>query len=164
MSMSIKKLFATKKVVAIGGAVALTLGLSGAAFAYFTTTGGGTGTGAVGSPSALVIHQASIAYSNDPTNALLPGTSATVTFTVDNPSSGNQQLGTISLASWTSDKAGCNSVTQPTWITMVPDVVNTDYAPGSSQAVSGSSVITFNNTETPQNACVGAVLTFTYAS
>jgi hypothetical protein len=161
------KRFMNKKVAAIGLAAGITLGGAGAAFAFFTTTGGGTGTGAVGNPSALVIHQNSITYSNATPpgeDALVPGTSATVTFTVDNNATSNQQLGTISLASWTSDKAGCDSVTDPGWITMTNDVVSHDYAPGTGQAVSGNSVITFNNLEVPQNVCAGAALTFTYAS
>jgi hypothetical protein len=159
------KRFMNKKVAAIGLAAGLALGVAGAAFAYFTTSGSGTGTGTVGNASGLVLHQASITYSNAGSdNALLPGTSATVTFTVDNNSSGNQQLGTVSLASWTSNKTGCDSVTDPGWITMTPDVVNTDYNPGSGQTVSGSSVITFNDEAVAQNVCAGAALTFTYAS
>jgi hypothetical protein len=159
------KRFMNKKVAAIGLATGLALGAAGAAFAYFQTSGSGTGTGTVGNASGLVIHQASINYSNALTdNALVPGTSATVTFTVDNNSSGQQQLGTISLASWASNKTGCDSVDDPGWITMTPDVVNTDYAPGTAQVVSGSSVITFNDLAVPQNVCAGASLTFTYAS
>ena len=38
----------TKKIIAAGATVALTLGIAGTAFAYFTSTGSGTGQGAVG--------------------------------------------------------------------------------------------------------------------
>jgi hypothetical protein len=162
------KRFMTKKVAVIGLAAGLLLGGAGAAFAYFTTSGGGTGTGTTGSPSALVIHQASITYSNSATdNTLMPGTSATVTFTVDNNSSGQQQLGTISLASWTSGSPStCSSAVtgESGWFTMTPDAVNQDYAPGTGQTVPGSSVITFNDLAMAQNACAGQTLTFTYAS
>ena len=153
--------------VATGAAI---LGGGGAAFAYFTTTGSGTGTGTVGSSQALTIHQTGIVYGNAGNdNALVPGTSATVTFTVDNPSSGHQQLGTIHLQSWSSNKAGCNSSAdngaETTWITMPDVAVNQDYAPGSGQAVTPTGTITFNNlATTDQSACKGATLTFNYTA
>ncbi len=53
MSISIKKLFVNKKVVAIAAAGALTLGIGGAAFAYFTSTGSATGTGSVGTDTSM---------------------------------------------------------------------------------------------------------------
>ncbi|MGD0985616.1 MAG: hypothetical protein ABSA65_17665 [Acidimicrobiales bacterium] len=162
-----KSLSKTRRIVAVGLTVGLTLGVASAAFAYFTTTGSGTGSGTVGTATAMTINQASITYSNSPTNAFVPGTSATVTFTVDNPSSGNQDLGTISLASWASGSPlTCGSTVsgQSDWFTMTPDVVNTDYAPGNALAVTGNSVITFNNEDTAQNACAGQTITFTYSA
>ncbi len=45
------KRFMNKKVVAIGLAAGMTLGAAGAAFAYFTTTGSGTGSATTGSAS-----------------------------------------------------------------------------------------------------------------
>lgn len=156
-----------RKKLAVVAAVA-TVGTVGGivAHAYFSTTGSGSGNGTVGSSSAMTIHQASIVYSNAATdNALVPGTSATVTFTVDNPSSGHQLLNTIHLASVTSNKAGCDSTSQPTWITMPDVVVNHDYAPGSGQAVTPTGTITFNDdSANPQDACKGATLTFNYTS
>ncbi|MCU1363401.1 MAG: hypothetical protein JWM55_1229 [Acidimicrobiaceae bacterium] len=56
MSMSIKK-FATKKVVVIGTAVALTLGIAGGAYAYFTASGTGTGSASTGSSTAMTLLQ-----------------------------------------------------------------------------------------------------------
>ena len=53
----------------------------------------GTGTANVGSSSNFVLHS-SLSGGN-----LYPGTSNTVTFTVDNPSPGHQYLNTITLAS-----------------------------------------------------------------
>ena len=147
--------------VATGAAL---LGGGGAAFAYFTSTGSGTGTGTVGSSQALTINQASITY-NGPgsTTALTPGDTATVSFTVDNPG-GNEYVQNISLASWTSDKTGCDSTTDPTWITMPAVTVNHDFGHGNTQAVTGNGTITFNDLSVSQNACQGATLTFNYSS
>jgi hypothetical protein len=47
------KRFMSKKVAVVGIAVGLTLGLSGAAFAYFLSTGTGAGTATVGSASVI---------------------------------------------------------------------------------------------------------------
>jgi hypothetical protein len=157
------KRFMNKKVVAIGLAAGLTLGAAGAAFAYFTTTGSGTGTGVVGTSSNLNINQASITYSNGAN--LVPSSSAVVTFTVDNSASSAQYLASISLASWTSNKTGCDSTDDPGWITMPTVTVGQDFtAATSGQAVTNSGTITFNDLSTvDQDACKGASLTFTYS-
>jgi len=47
----------TKKVLVVGVAVALVIGVGGAAFAYFTTHGSGTGSATVGTPANLNITQ-----------------------------------------------------------------------------------------------------------
>lgn len=90
------------------GATVAAVAISGAAFAYFTTTGDGTGSGTTGASSALVIHGTAA-------TTLYPAASSTVTFTVDNPSPGHQYVNTISLASVTTDAAhttaGCGTIT-----------------------------------------------------
>src|SRR6266536_2513819 len=89
-----------KRVLIPLGIVALAF--AGAAYAYFTSTGSGTGTGTVGSSSAVTLH-------GSVTSNLYPGTSSSVTFTVDNPSPGQERVGTIHLASVTTDggHSGC---------------------------------------------------------
>ena len=157
--------FISRKKAAVMAGVAAVAGGGIVAVAYFTTTGSGSGTGSVGTSAAVTVHQFNIAYSNSLTdNVLLPGTSATVTFTVDNPSSGHQYVNAISLASWTSDKTGCDSLDHPTWITM-PDVsVAHDYAPGNGQTVTPTGTITFNDLAVDQSVCKSASLTFSYPS
>ncbi len=162
-----RRLFSTKRAVAVSAAVATMVAASIGAYAYFTTTGVGSGSGTVGTSSALVIHQDGITYSNAGTdNALMPGTSATVSFTVDNPSSANQQLGTISVSSITTDvaHAGCDTASNPTWFSTTTDVVNHDYAPGNGQAVAGTITVSFNDLGVSQDVCKGAPLTFHYAA
>jgi hypothetical protein len=66
------KRFKNKKMLTIGLVTALVLGLGGAAFAYFTTSGGGTGSATVATPSNLSIHQLG-ATVYDSTIAPLPG-------------------------------------------------------------------------------------------
>ena len=90
MSWTMRK----RAFVALGCVVALAA--AGAAIAYFTSSGSGTGSASVGSSSAVTLH-ATI------TGDLFPGSSSPVAFTVDNPSSGVQRVGTVTLASITVD-------------------------------------------------------------
>src|SRR3954449_13326752 len=97
------KIFTKKRAVAAGAAVAI-LGGSMAAYAYFTTTGSGSGSGTTGTNSALTLHATT-------SPSLYPGSSATVTFTVDNPSPGHQYVTTIHLGSVTTDAGHSACVT-----------------------------------------------------
>jgi hypothetical protein len=69
--------------------VALIAAIGG--WAYFTANGTGSGTAAVGTSSNMTLHGVTV-------GTLYPGTTVPITFTVDNPSTGHQQLGTIYLA------------------------------------------------------------------
>jgi hypothetical protein len=86
------KRFMNKKVATIGLAAGLLLGAGGAAFAYFTNSGGtGTGTGLVGASSNWTVSPTS--FTGGP---LYPGSgSQTGTVTVTNASPGHQLLTTI---------------------------------------------------------------------
>ncbi|MEA2591760.1 MAG: hypothetical protein QOD62_1591, partial [Actinomycetota bacterium] len=58
-----RRLFTTKRGVAVAATVATMLAASIGAYAYFSTTGAGSGSGTVGSSTALAINQAAISYS-----------------------------------------------------------------------------------------------------
>src|SRR5215475_5273053 len=60
-------------------------------WAYFTANGSGSGTASVGTSATLTLHGTA-------GTTLYPGTTSSISFTVDNPSTGHQQLGTIHLA------------------------------------------------------------------
>ena len=123
---------------------------------------------------------------DDPVDAL-PGTSSAVTFTVDNPSSGHQQVGTIHLASINACPSGdtwngtacsnggieitsCESVetgasdtnTANFWM---PDVVsNQDLPTGNGQAITASGTLTMNDLNSSQNTCKNTNLTLNSTS
>jgi hypothetical protein len=173
---SIKK---TKRwvIATTAGALAVT----GIAFAYFSASGSGTGTAAVGTSSALTIH-AAVA------GTLYPGASSAVTFTVDNPSSGHQQLGTIHLASikscvgagssWNGSSCSnggteattCESVetgssdTNAANFWMADTVENQDLASGNGQTVTTNGTLKMNDLSTNQDACKSANLTLNFTS
>jgi hypothetical protein len=160
--------------------VVAVLVIAGTAVAYFMSTGSGTASATVGTSSALVIH-------GTIPSTLYPGTSSAVTYTVDNPSSGHQQVGTIHLASinacpsgdtWNGtacsnagiEIASCESVetgasdttTANFWM---PDVVsNQDLPSGNGQAITASGTLTMNDLNSSQNSCKNANLTLNLTS
>jgi hypothetical protein len=104
MNMSLKKLFSTKKAVAIGGAVALTLGLAGGAFAYFTSTGNGTGSATVGSATSWTVGETGTPSGGPlyPDAAIGGANVQTDTYTVTNGGSGSQNLTSVVVSVATS--------------------------------------------------------------
>jgi hypothetical protein len=141
--------FLTKRRVALLLVTAVAAIAAAAGYAYFTSTGSGTGTASVGSSSAVTLHGTT-------SGTLYPGSSGTVSFTVDNPSNGNEYVGTIHLASVTTD-AGHSACVMSDFT--MPDVtVNHDFAPGSGQAVTPTGTLTMADNGN-QDACQGAPLT-----
>jgi len=144
----------TKKRVLVLAAVAAVAAIGTTAFAYFTTTGSGTGSAAVGTSSALTLHGTTA-------STLYPGTSSVVNFTVDNPSPGAQHLGTITLVSVTTD-AGHSGCTMSDF-TMPAVVANENFANGNAQAVTATGTLTMADNGN-QDACKGAPLTLNLSS
>jgi hypothetical protein len=144
MSQSMKR----RVLVVLGTVVAIAA--VGAAIAYFTTSGSGTGSASVGSSSAVTIH-------GSPAGALFPGSSTTVNFTVDNPSSGSQRVNSIQLESVTTDAGHSGCVM--TDFTMPNVTVSQTFPSGNGQAVTATGTLTMANTALNQDACQGAPLT-----
>jgi hypothetical protein len=148
-----------RALIALSATCALVV--AGAAIAYFSSSGSGTATATVGSSSAVTL-KATV------TGSLYPGTSSSVAFTVDNPSSGKQRVGTISLEKITPDAghASCSAVitgANPDF-TMADVAVNKVYGSGNGQAVTPTGSLTMNDTGVSQDACQGATLTLTLKS
>ncbi|HVD37546.1 MAG TPA: hypothetical protein VNC15_01800 [Solirubrobacterales bacterium] len=148
-----------RAVVALSGIAALAI--AAGAYAYFTSTGSGTATAKVGTSSAVTL-KGTVAGN------LYPGASSQVSFTVDNPSSGAQRVGTITLTGITVD-AG-HSTCSVTISGGNPDFsmpavpVNATFPSGNGQAVTPKGTLTMNDTGVNQNACQGAELTLTLSS
>ena len=147
-----------------GLAVLVLLALTGAAVAYFTATGSGSGSATVGSSSAMTI----TATITPGTGGLVPGGNpADVKFAVNNPSSGNQNVGTVSLASvaaytdntQSTPVPGCNG----SWFTMTPVAANQDVPSGSTTLTAHGS-LQFNDSGTNQDACKGVFLVANFTS
>lgn len=140
--------------VALGCTCALAV--AGVALAYFTSSGSGTGTASAGTSSTVTLH-------GTVASSLYPGTSSSVSFTVDNPSSGSERVGTISLTSITVDAGHSTCSTTISGgnpdFSMPAVTVNHTFASGNGQSVTPTGTLTMNETGLNQDACQGATLT-----
>jgi hypothetical protein len=144
-----------KVTVALGGTLA-SLAIAGAAFAYFTTTGGGDGAGTVGTSSTIVI-------TGTAATTLYPGTSSTVSFTVNNSSPGHQFVTTIHLDSVSTD--GPHSACVVTDFSMADVAANQDVASGPAIVITQTGTLLMaNNPIANQDACKNAPLTLHLSS
>jgi hypothetical protein len=191
--MSIKKLFSTKKALAIGGAVALTLGLAGGAFAYFTASGSGTGTGSVGTTGTWAVGTVVLAGTT-----IYPGqdSNAIVSDTVQNAGNGNQNLGSLVVSitsvaqnagfvsagtcttadfaltassNWTvaagNESASVTTLSSPTDITAGNYYVNgTGNSPTTGNALPSGLALTMVDGNYNQNGCQDATVTLTLSA
>jgi hypothetical protein len=158
-----------KKRIAVPLATVAALVIAGAAVAYFTSTGSGTGSAKVGNPSNWAV-----TVSPATGGALYPGHGTDVlTYTVNNPSSGQQNLSSVTatvnayVSSGPSDPnaADVGDVTQggnpqagclASWFTPVntpPTPLPNDMAGGAT--VNGSVSVSMTDAATSQNACQG---------
>lgn len=150
----------SKRVLVAFGCVAA-LAVAAVAYAYFTSTGSGTATAKVGTSSPVTLK-------GTVTGNLYPGSSSQVSFTVDNPSSGAQRVGTITLTGITVDAGHSTCSTtigggNPDF-SMPAVAVNATFPAGNGQAVTPKGTLTMNDTGVNQNACQGAELTLALSS
>lgn len=122
------KLFTTRRrIVIVGITGAVVLGGAGAAFAYFTASGQGTGTGSVGSATSF-----NVVVGTPTGGPLYPGAGTeTFGYTITNTGTGNQGLNTITI-SVAPDSAAATAGCEASWynlnnsgqdqVTLNPDV------------------------------------------
>jgi hypothetical protein len=150
-----------KRVALMAGVASVTIG-GVVAVAYFTSSGTGTGNGAVGTSSNWAV--STVAYTGGP---LYPASgSETIGFTVTNTNAGKQAINSITTA-LTHDGAGgvfdvhSNAYVdgcQAGWFTVtntVPtfpdDLAGT--SPGPAGSYSGTATLTMQDSGGPQDAC-----------
>jgi hypothetical protein len=147
-----RKLFTKRRLIVLA-VVAVAIGVAGGAFAYFSSTGSGTGSATVGSSSTVQLSSPNV-------GTLYPGGAAVpVTVTIHNPGSGNEYVGTIS-GSVANGGTGNNCL--GSWFTVAPIVYNTNVAAGASPTA--STTVTMNESGTNQDPCQGATLTINWSS
>lgn len=153
--------------VALVGIAALVF--AAGAFAYFTASGAGTGNAQVGNSSAMTI----TATITPGTGGIVPGGNpAGVSFNVNNPSSGNQYVNTVSLTGVQafSDSGHTVNITgtgagqcDTSQFTMAPVAENQDVPSGSSSLGTNGSLV-FHDSGSSQDGCKGAYLVASFSS
>jgi hypothetical protein len=140
-------------IVAVVAVLALIAAIAG--YAYWSSTGSGTGSSTAGTTSAITLH------ASFPTG-IYPGGTEPVSFTADNPNPGKVQVGTIHLASVTFDAghAGCSAAD----FTMADVAENVEIANGTGLAVPNNGTLSFADTASNQDACKGATITLNLTS
>lgn len=116
-----------KRAIVVGSAVAITGLSAGAAFAYWTTTGSGTGSAATGTNQAVTVTQIGTV------SGLTPGSAAqAIDFKITNPSTAKQyvngvtvSISSISPAQADSSKPAC---TAADYTLVQPSAINADLA------------------------------------
>jgi hypothetical protein len=152
--------------IAVGatlGAAGITAG--GMAFAYFTSSGSGNGSGVVGSAANW-----GVSVSNTASGTIYPGQgSETLAYTVTNNGSGNQELQSLAVAVTADSSTPANvfqystsnqtyssvSGCQASWFTAAVDQPSpgVDLAPG--KTVTGLITVTMADATANQNLCEG---------
>jgi hypothetical protein len=136
--------------------VAVVLAIAGGAFAYWTTTGAGSGTSTnAATAGALTLHATWA-------GGLAPGVTLPVTYTADNasPTSG-MRIGTVSaVVSVDAPHVACALAD----ITVAPVAQNVTIPKNTAGVALTAGSIVFADTGVSQDACKGAVITLTVTS
>ena len=153
----------TKKTTAIMVAAVTVLAGGGAAFAYWTAGGSGTGSGATaaGSSNVTVVQTSTI-------SAMQPGDAAqTLTGKFNNPNTGPAYVGTVtaSIASVVKDAGAPAGTCDATDYTLANAAmtVNAEVPAGNNVGSWTGATIKFNNKASNQNQCKGATVNLAYA-
>ena len=152
----------TKKSAAIMVAAVTLVAAGGAAFAYWTAGGSGTGSASTSaSTSNVTVVQTSTV------TAMQPGDSAqTLTGKFNNPNTGPAYVGTVtaSIASVTKDAGAVAGTCDATDYTLANAAmtVNAEIPAGTAVGNWTGATIKFNNKATNQNQCKGATVNFAY--
>ena len=143
-----------KKVVVLAAAM---VGIGGAAFAYWTTTGDGTGEAATGTTVAVTVNQTSTVTGLRP-----GGTAQALSGNFDNPNAGPVYIGAVSALVTGTDKVGCDATDYTVAGTAT---VNAQVAAGNGVGSWSGLTIAFNNKPAAnQDACKGATVSISYST
>jgi hypothetical protein len=143
--------------------VVISLAVAGAAFAYWTAGGSGSGSASTaGSQSALTANQTTTLA------AMYPGDSAqTISGNFDNPNSGPSYVSTVTASISSVTKAvgapaGTCDATDYT-LASAAMTVNAEIAVGTGKGAFTGATLKFNNKASNQDACKGATVSLAYA-
>ena len=151
-----------KRVAAVATGAALTFIVGGVAFAYWTTSGSGTGSAATGSTVPLTINSA-------PVTGLFPGATAKpITGTFGNTNAGSVHVSgmtvTVSAVSPAQADSAKPACTAADFTVVNPTTFTADVPVGATVGTWSGASIALNNTAANQDNCKNVTLTLALAS
>lgn len=147
----------TRRALGAVGVGAVVLAGSGVAWAFWTSSGGGTGSARVADTAPAVTLHASTS------GALLPGTAIPVQFSADNPSPAGLRVSSVHLVAITADEAHAGCAVSD--FSMADVTIGQVVPPRSTGfALTGTGVLQYADTASDQSACIGATLTLSISS
>jgi hypothetical protein len=150
VGVSTMRKFSKKQYLVAGVAAAAVIGLgTGTAIAYWSSTGTGNGTATTGTSSGFVV-----TLSNPTGLALTPGgPSDSVAFTVNNPSSGDQNYSSAVATVTGTNKTGCDASNYTT-----SNLITTYSDLSGGGTANGSFSVQMIESASNQDACQGATV------
>jgi len=151
----------TKRSKKIGAllVVGATLCIGGAAFAYWTQSGTGSGTGATGDTVAVTVNQ-----TTSVTNLHPGGSAITLAGNFDNPNTGPVKIGSVTTTGLTVDATHASAGCLAAWYTLGGTAtVNAEIAAGNGVGSWSGLTVVLTNPAVNQDACKGATVTISYA-
>lgn len=150
-----RKMTKKNKVLAAAGALALVAGGGGAAYAYWTTTGLGSGQATNSAGNGTVVLHATFAKD------LAPGDTRTVAYTADNSDANTSTKVGALTASVSTNIPACDF----NWFEVTAVTSNTTVAKSSTGTSVGSGTLKFNDDAgVNQDSCKNAIITITVGS
>jgi hypothetical protein len=144
------RFFTRRKGVASLTALVVAAVAAFGAYAYYTSTGSGSGSATVGSSSAIQL-------SGSPVAQLFPGgADAPVTVSIHNPGGGGEHVGTVSGT--VADNGGCLG----SWFIVDPISYGATVAAGAT--VTAGTNVRMADSGTNQDACQGKTMTINWTS
>lgn len=138
--------------------------VAGTAFAFWTTSGNGTGTGTAGQNTIVTVNGVST-----PSNLTPGGAAQAITFSVSNPGTSLQRVSGVTVAVDTVTKASnapAGVCLPADFIVHQPDPINEDIGAGVTKTYGSSqnASIYMNNTSVNQDGCKGATINLTFTA
>lgn len=147
-----RKMTKKSKIAAVAASAALLAAGGGAAYAYWSTTGSGSGNStAATATNAVVIH---VAFDKD----IAPGQTRVISYTADNPNSSSTPV-TLTNATVTAS-GSCDA----SWFGATVPTGTKTLAGNATGVDMGQGTLTFSDANTSQDACKGATITVTVGS
>jgi hypothetical protein len=150
-----------KKLIGLGIATVV-LATAGVSWAYWTTSGSGTGSASTGTSEAVTVAQLGTI------TGLVPGgPAADVDFSITNPASFNQYIATVAVSkvsvSGPNITVGTPCTVDDFTLTQ-PDDIEADLTPGTHQYSPSGATLKLDNTSSNQDGCKGATISLAFAA